>query len=128
MQLSCVRNKGGTAMTYRERRLAKAARYQEWAAKREAKAENAYSTAHAIIDRIPAGQPILVGHHSERRHRRDLGRHDQNMHQSLEHSKKAEEMRSKAENIVLAASNAIYSDDPDAIKQLTAKIAKLEAE
>src|SRR6266568_6799609 len=101
-------------MTYRERRLAKATRYQEWAAKREAKAETAYNTAHKIIEMIPPGQPILTGHHSERRHRRDLERHDANMRRSTENSKKADEMRNKADNIVAVASNAIYSDDPDA--------------
>ncbi|WP_132290495.1 DUF3560 domain-containing protein [Kribbella sp. VKM Ac-2568] len=32
-----------------------------------------------ISDHIPLGQPILVGHHSERRHRRDIERMDRLM-------------------------------------------------
>jgi hypothetical protein len=36
----------------------------------------AYRAEHAILDRIPAGQPVLKGHHSEARHRRDLGHAD----------------------------------------------------
>jgi hypothetical protein len=34
------------------------------------------NSAHQILDIIPPGQPILVGHHSEGRHRRDLARVD----------------------------------------------------
>jgi len=46
---------------------AKAERY-------EASAEAAQAAADRISDAIPFGQPILVGHHSEGRHRRDLDR------------------------------------------------------
>src|SRR2546423_1610900 len=115
-------------MTYRERRLAKAQRLREWADKRAQKSNVNYEAAYAIIEQIPPGQPILVGHHSEKRHRRDLERYDTNMHNSLEHSNKAEEMRSRADNIEEAAGNAIYSDDPDATEQLETKLARLEAE
>lgn len=114
-------------MTFRERRLAKAVRLREWADKRDQKSSASYEAAHAITDQIPAGQPILVGHHSERRHRRDLARHDDYMRRSIEHSDKAEQMRSCAENIEVAANHAIYSDDPDAIERLQARLHGLEA-
>lgn len=39
-----------------------------------AEASAAFQREHEIGDRIPMGQPILSGHHSERRHRRDIGR------------------------------------------------------
>lgn len=117
-----------STMTYRERRLAKAQRLREWAQKREQKSGQAYEAAHAIIDKIPAGQPILVGHHSEHRHRRELARHDSLMSHGIEHTQKAEEMRSRADDIEAAADNAIYSDDPDAIERLEDKLAGLEAE
>lgn len=42
--------------------------------KAAARAEARWRAEHSILDGIPAGQPILVGHHSEGRHRRDLGR------------------------------------------------------
>ncbi len=115
-------------MTYRERRIARAERLRGWAEKREEKAAAAYQAARAIGDNIPFGQPILVGHHSERRMRRDIGRIDGNMRRSVENSAKAEEMKSKAENILTAAEHAIYSDDADAIERLAAKLAELEAE
>ena len=117
-----------TRPTYRERREAKAERLRDWADKREAKAESAYTAARTVADQIPFGQPILVGHHSQRRAERDADRIHRNMGKSFEHSKKAEEMRRKAANIESAADAAIYSDDPDACERLADKIATLEAE
>ncbi|HAO14890.1 MAG TPA: hypothetical protein DDE71_04930, partial [Tenacibaculum sp.] len=40
---------------------------------------------------IPFGQPILVGHHSEKRHRRTIEKAHRAMDKCLEESKKAEE-------------------------------------
>lgn len=71
-----------------ERDLAKAERYQNYAENAAASAENRYKTARAISSAIPLGQPILVDHHSERRHRRDIERIDQNMRKSVEESNK----------------------------------------
>lgn len=115
-------------MTYRERRLRRAQRLQEWADKREAKADQAYADSNRAVEGIPFGQPILVGHHSEGKMRRAIGRAQSKATQSIEHSAKAEEMRSRADNILAAADHAIYSDDPDAIERLRVKLAGLEAE
>lgn len=114
-------------MTYRERREARAERLRGWADGREAKADQAYQGARQIMDMIPLGQPILVGHHSEGRHRRDLDRIDSRMRASVESSEKAKSMRSRADNIEAAAAGAIYDDDPDAIERLAEKLAGLEA-
>jgi hypothetical protein len=46
----------------------------------------------------------------------------------VEHSTKAREFTSRAANIEAAAEHAIYSDDADAIKRLTERIAGLESE
>jgi len=109
-------------MTYRERRLAKAERLRTWADSRESKAVQHRAAADEHIAMVPLGQPILVGHHSERRARNDQARFVRNMDKSIEHGNKAEEMRSRAANIEAAAKRAIYSDDPDAIERLEAKI------
>jgi hypothetical protein len=114
--------------TYRERREARVQRLEEWAGKREARSEAAWEAEHKIGEMIPLGQPILVGHHSEGRARRDVARMQSLASKSLEHSRKAEEMRSKAANIAAAAERAIYSDDPDAPERLAEKLASLEAE
>jgi hypothetical protein len=115
-------------MTYRERRLAKAERLREWADKREKKSATAFQSAERIASGIPMGQPILVGHHSERRHRRDLDRIHNGMSKGVEHSRMADSMNSRAANIDAAADRAIYRDDPDAIERLTAKLETLEAQ
>lgn len=115
-------------MTYRERRMARAERLRTWAESREAKSEAAYEGARRIADNIPLGQPILVGHHSERRHRRDIDRIHNGFGASFEHARKAESMRARADSIEDAADRAIYSDDPDAIERLKERIAELEAE
>lgn len=116
------------SLTYRERRERKAERLREWAEKRDAKASAAYESADQIASMIPFGQPILVGHHSEGRHRRNVERIDNGMRRSVENSRKAEEMRSRANNIERAAKQAIYSDDADAIERLTEKLATMEAQ
>jgi hypothetical protein len=114
--------------TYRERRQAKAERLRGWADKREAKAESAQRGADQISDMIPPGQPILVGHHSEGRHRRDLERMHSRQQAAWDNSSKASEFRNRADNIEAAADSAIYSDDHDAIPQLEQRIADLEAQ
>jgi hypothetical protein len=116
--------------TYRERREARAERLREWSAAREAKqgALNEAARGDEAATGIPFGQPILVGHHSERRHRAAIARVDRAMGAAVENSRKAESMASRAENIEAQAAQAIYTDDHDAKERLTEKIAALEAE
>ena len=114
-------------MTYRERRLNRAERLRDWAEKREAKSASAFQSARRIADGIPFGQPILVGHHSERHHRADIARIDSGMRRGIEHQDMAQSMNSRAYEIDRQADHAIYRDDPDAIERLTEKIAGLEA-
>lgn len=71
---------------------------------------------------IPLGQPILVGHHSESRHRNAIKRADSAMRRGIEATRKAEELERRAAN----PSTAISSDDPDACQKLRAKIEKAE--
>lgn len=115
-------------MTYRERRAARADRLREWASKREVKSTQAFAGVHRIADAIPFGQPILVGHHSERHARRDQERIHHGMAAGVAHARQAGEMASKADEIDRQADHAIYSDDADAIERLAEKIAKLEDE
>jgi hypothetical protein len=115
-------------MTYRQRREAKAERLREWSGKRKQKATAAFQGARSAVAGIPFGQPILVGHHSEKRHRRDLDRHDVKMRAGIEHAQTAERMERTADEIERQAEHAIYSDDPDAIERLEEKLAGLEAQ
>ena len=114
--------------TYRERRLRRAERLREWSAGNEVKSEQRGAAADEIMSHIPLGQPILVGHHSERRHRKDLARIQDGISAAVELGRKAEAQARAANEIEAQAANAIYDDDPDAIQRLSDKIAKLEAE
>jgi DNA repair exonuclease SbcCD ATPase subunit len=113
-------------VTYRDRREAKAKNLRDWADKREQKAEQARARVHAIADNIPLGQPILVGHHSEAHARRDCERIQNGMRATVENSNKAAEFVSRADNIEHALDKSVYSDDPDAIEALQARIAANE--
>lgn len=117
-------------MTTRERKEARAERLREWADKREAKSDALHAAGDLREERsgIPFGQPILVGHHSERRHRNAIEKAHNATRRAFENDAKASEMARKADNIEAAAEVAIYSDDIDAKERLAEKIARLEAE
>lgn len=115
-------------MGYRERRLARADRLRDWASTRRQKSRAAFKAVDRICDGIPMGQPILVGHHSERHARRDQERIHNGMSKGIEHQHMAESMSSRADEIERQAENAIYSDDSDATERLAEKIAGLEAQ
>lgn len=81
--------------------------------------------AHSMASIIPFGQPILVGHYSEGRDRNYRARIDNKYRKGFELDQRARELRSRAESA--ASNDAIFSDDPTAVDQITEKIAKLEA-
>ncbi len=60
---------------YEERRESRIERLENRVAAAQTESNAAYEAAHSIMKHIPPGQPILVGHHSERHHRRDLDRY-----------------------------------------------------
>jgi hypothetical protein len=110
---------------FEAKRAARAERLRERAEKKEAESAAAHANVDRIANVIPLGQPILVGHHSERRHRRDLARIDRGMRRSIEASKEAAELRRRAD--AADDNEAIFSDDPDAIAKLRVKLAEAEA-
>jgi len=75
----------------------KAERAAELAQKHEAKSDDAYDRAHKKQAVIPFGQPILVGHHSEKRHRSDLRKIDRLHRKGREESEIAEKFQRRAE-------------------------------
>lgn len=110
---------------YQERKEARIDRMEERAARAQAESSAASHAAHEIMRHIPPGQPILVGHHSERHHRRDLDKIDRNMRKSIEAGEKSAYYASRAASA--ASNHAISGDDPDAVEKLEAKLAKLQA-
>ena len=71
------------------RKVAKAERYQGYAKNAEARSQAAGDRVRQITDRIPFGQPILVGHHSERHARADQKRIERGMDKSVSEGQKA---------------------------------------
>ena len=67
-----------------ERMDDRAERLTERAARKTAESDGRWAAADAITENIPMGQPILVGHHSERGHRAALKRADGHMRKSVE--------------------------------------------
>lgn len=109
----------GARLTFAEQQVAKVERAEERAERMELHAENAERRAAVAFDRadlsegksgIPFGQPILVGHHSERRHRRAIERADNAMRKSIEESDKAKYFAGRAASAAYTASRADLAD------------------
>ena len=80
-----------------ERAKAKAERYSNWAASAENKSAQFYEASNEGREFLSLGEPIKVGHHSEKRHRALIDRNWNGMGKSVEFSNKAKEHESKAE-------------------------------
>ena len=108
---------------YKTRRSERVDRLNARAATMRQESERRQGTVTRMTD-VMAGSPILCGHHSEGRHRRDIDKIHNNMRASIDAQNKAEEYERRAK----AAENntAISSDNPDAIDALKEKLAKLE--
>lgn len=115
-------------MTTRERKERRLKKRREWAESREKKAQQAFAESSKLASGIPLGQPILSGHHSESRHRRDLGRIQSAMAKSVEHDQMAELHKATAEGIERQLDTSIYSDDTDAVERLQMKLDQLIGE
>jgi hypothetical protein len=114
-------------MTRRQRAEARLEKRKEWAESRAKKSDQAATAAKRISDGIPLGQPILIGHHSEKRHRRDIEKIGNGWRRAVEHDNMAKHHREKASGIEAQLEGSIYSDDPDAIEAIEARIAENEA-
>jgi len=115
-------------MTRRERLERKLELRKEWADKAEARSEALSKQSHDMLSIIPMGQPILVGHHSEKRDRNYRDRAWNKMGKSVEQGKLAAHHNSCADGIERALDNSIFSDDSDAVEALEARIKEREAE
>ena len=114
-------------MTRRERLEAKLKRREEWAAKANQRSAARFDAVSQIADSIPLGQPILVSHHSERHARRDAERIRNGMTKGIEEADLAKHHASKADGLAHQLDRSIFSDAPDAVEALEAKVASLEA-
>jgi hypothetical protein len=108
---------------YEAKQEARRLRLEAHAEKAAAEAQAHFKRADAISSMIPFGQPILVGHHSEKRHRADLARIHKGMDKGVEATRKADRLQRRAAAV---GSAGVSSDDPDAVDKLKTKLEKLE--
>jgi len=106
--------------TYAQR---KAERYHNAAQNHMAKSKERYQASQEGSEFLSLGEPIKVGHHSEKRHRALIERNWNRMGKSVEYAEKAQESErraeyweNKAEEITLAM--------PESLEYYTEKLAK----
>ena len=117
-------------LTTRQRKERRLARREEWADSRARKLSQADEELdqHMKYGMPPMGEPIKVGHHSERRHRNAIKKLDRLMDKRHEHSTVLATHERKANTIAHQLEVSIFDDDADAIEQLQARIDTLEAQ
>ena len=97
-------------------------RYRRKAERHREKAQERFERSDQLTRGIPFGQPILVGHHSEKRHRNAIRKSQDAASKGVEHLREAE----KAEWSESFAGRAILGRDPEAIEAMTEKIETME--
>ena len=109
---------------FQSKRRRRADRYRELAEKHEYLSNQRHNAARRELEMIPPGQPILVGHHSEKGHRAHLNRIDRHFAKAKEHHDKADYFRRRA--AAVDSNRAIFSDNPDASEKLIDKLERLK--
>lgn len=109
--------------SYEMKQAEKRELYAERAEKAREESSALYQRSKTMFDAIPFGQPILVGHHSEKGDRAFRSRAGRLMDKSIEADNKAVYYEDKAENY---GTHGVSSDDPDAVEKLKVKLAKLQ--
>lgn len=82
---------------YQEFCKQKAERYKKWSESAENKSTQYWEASHEGRDFLALGEPIKIGHHSEKRHRALIERNHNRMAKSVEQTKIAEQHESKAD-------------------------------
>jgi hypothetical protein len=81
-----------------ERAIARAERFEQYADNAAERSNQLYKTNMNVLHAM-AGTPLLIGHHSEKRHRREREKIDNRMRRSIEEDKKAEHYKSRISSI-----------------------------
>ena len=111
-------------MNRKERQEARVNRFRELSENAAKHSTEAFNQSCKMVEHIPAGQPILVGHHSESGHRRLLDRSWNTLGKSVKLDEKAKYYERKAE--AAENNNSIYLGDDDAVDRLQEKVNELE--
>ena len=95
---------------YEEKQATRRERFEDLADKNAQRSTDFHAASRRAVEHIPMGQPILVGHHSEGRHRADIKRAHSAMNKSCEAQEKADYYARKAAGV---GGGGISSDDPE---------------
>ena len=109
--------------SYEAKQEARRQRYLDRAEQAQQEFQTTHDRAHAMASVIPFGQPILVGHHSEKRDRNYRGRIHDTFGKAFAALDKAKHYEEKAASV---GHGGISSDDPDAMQKLRAKLEEME--
>ena len=117
---SIVREDGFNAQEYAKR---KAEKLQGYANTAEKKSEQYYEASKEGKDFLSLGEPIKIGHHSEKRHRALIARNWNRMGKSVELSNKAKEYEERAEYWE-SRSNVVNLSMPESVEFFKYKMEK----
>lgn len=113
--------------TLAERAAERAERFEKFSTKRDRDGEAAQRQAGAVGERFAMGQPILIGHHSQRRAEKDKERIESSMRKAVSLFETAEYWQRRAEG---ALDHAAYKEKPAVrfrrIKGFESEIRKLD--
>ncbi|EAO1993072.1 DUF3560 domain-containing protein [Salmonella enterica] len=113
--------------TLSDRQEQRAGRFSGYSEKRAGESEQTLAQVDALVSVIPSGQPILVGHHSERRARRDAQRIENGMKRAVMLFERAEYWQERAQ---ASLRHAKYKELPAVryrrIKKIEADLRKSE--
>lgn len=107
---------------YEERQEQRRERLKGRAERLRREAEAKRKASDNAVAGIPMGQPILVGHHSEQRHRNALERAQNAMFKSVELNQAAGDADYRARCV---GQVGVSCDDPEAIAKLQAKLDRM---
>ena len=120
---SITRLDGVTSQTRAE---AKAAKLEGYAENAEKRSQAYYEASHEGRDFLALGEPIKIGHHSERRHRKLIERNWERMGKSVAEDEKVKEYTRRAEYWADKA-NKIDLSMPDSLEYFEEELRKAKA-
>ena len=106
----------------------KVERQQNAALRQEKNMADYHAKSRKHADFLSLGEPVKVGHHSERRHRKIIDDAWNNMGKSVAAADKAERHQDKAETLEQRLKRDINLDTPESVEFLTQRVADLEAQ
>lgn len=124
--IDAAAERAAARLAFDEKRERRIERLRARADRRRREGDARIARSEQMASVIPLGQPILVGHYSEKRDRRYREKIHQGFSRGVAALKEAEALERRAES---AESNrAVSSDDPDACEKLADKLERLKAQ